>query len=83
MEKKIENTKGKTGKIARLKSLPLNTKLLIGLLAVAIFGVATVVAMPSIREAREASQRREAAEHLFGKKYVEEMERLFQPPRRK
>lgn len=81
MKEKNENT-GK-GKIARLKALPLNTKLLIGLLAVAIFGVATVVAMPSIKEAREASQRREAAEHLFGKKYVEEVERLFQPPRRK
>ena len=43
--------------------MALNTKLLIGILAVAIIGVGAVVAMPSIERVRQ----RAAAEEFFGK----------------
>lgn len=45
-----------------MKKLPLNTKLLIGILTVVTIGVSVTIAMPSIKEARQ----RAAVEEVYG-----------------
>lgn len=64
---KINNGKGK---------LPLNTKILIAILAVLVVGIGAAFAAPAIKENREQAQREAAAEALFGKKQVQEWKRL-------
>lgn len=64
---KINNGKGK---------LPLNTKILIAILAVLVVGIGAAFAAPAIKESREQAQRVQAAKQLFGKKQVEAWKKM-------
>lgn len=56
--------------------MPINTKILIAILAVLVIGVGYALAAPSIKESREQTQREQAAEQLFGKKQVEAWKKM-------
>lgn len=83
MEKNTTNIDGVKGKISKLNKLPLNTKLLIGILGILIIGGGIALAAPSIKEAQQQKQQREAAEALFGKKQVQQWEDMMNGKPRK
>ncbi len=58
-----ESTNNNTGK----GKMPINTKILVAILAVLVVGIGAVLAAPSIREAKQQADRKAAVEELFGK----------------
>ena len=65
--------KENTNKIGKGK-MPVNTKILIAILAVLAIGVGAALAAPSIREAKQQADQRAAVEELFGKDLVKQFE---------
>ena len=65
--------KENTIKIGKGK-MPINTKILIAILAVRVIGVGAALAAPSIREAKQQADQKAAKEELFGKKQVRDWE---------
>ena len=72
-----ENT-NKTGK----GKMPINTKILIAILAVLVIGGGYTLAAPSLKEAQQQKQQKQAAEALFGKKQIQEWENMTKGKKR-